>query len=212
MRPKHMNSYSFGFLIEPTTPPVIGDAAGLERLCKQLGYLYYSPGGRLTVNNRITIAAGAYVPTNAAAGNGAVELTFESRYQLPSSLMPPVIGATTSGEVLASAGGGIFAARTVSDDKCTTLLTGLDKPTVSKGAGIVAYVPAGTDISDELDAQLTIPVCNGQQLIFGRAIQDAMQGIYDTPFSSAWAFAIMGGRNLNPVVVVGGNVQTYRRQ
>jgi len=199
-----MNGYNFNFLIEPTTPPVIGDAAALERLCKQIGYLWFAPGGgRFTVNGRIGIATGAYTPTNAAANNAAVEIAVESRYQLPSGLMPPTMGATTSGEAI-TAGLGISAVRTIADDKCTTVLTGLDRPTVSKGAGIVAYVPAGTDISDELDSQLIVNVCNGQQLVIGRAIQDAMDGIYATPFSTAWAYAVMGGRQLTPVAVVGG--------
>jgi len=205
-----VNSYGFGFLIEPTTPPVIGDAAALERLCKMLGYLIYAPGGaKIQLNQRLTITTGAYVAVNATSGNPAVEMTIESRYRLPSTLMPPVIGATTSGEVL-TAGAGIFAALVAQDDRCTTVLTGLDRPTVSKGAGIVAYVPAGTDISDELDAQMTINVCNGQQIVIGRAIQDAMDGIYATPFSSAWAYAVMGGRQLTPVAVVGAGT-TYRQ-
>jgi len=207
-----MNGYSFNFLVEPTTPPAIGDAAALERLCKQIGYLWFAPGGaRFNVQGRLGITTGAYVTTNAASANAAVELSVESRFQLPSGLMPPTMGATTSGEAIA--GGSIAVVRTVADDKCTTVLTGLDRPTVSKGAGIVAYVPAGTDISDELDSQLIITVCNGQQLVIGKAIQDAMDGIYATPFSTAWAYAVMGGRQLTPVAVVsGGNTTpTLRR-
>ena len=110
-----MNGYSFNFLVEPTTPAVIGDAAGLERLCKQLGYLYFAPqGGRFNIRANMGITTGAYVTTNAAAANAEVCIDVESRYLLPSTLMPPVFGATTSGEILASAGGGIAAVRTLS--------------------------------------------------------------------------------------------------
>lgn len=198
-----MNSYLFGFLVEPTTPPVVGDAAGLGRLCKQIGYLCFAPGiKRMAIGGRIGINTGAYVPTNATTNDAAVEISIESPYRLPSAQMPPQFGATTSGEITASAGGGIFAATTALDDKATTVITGLDRPIVTKGCGIVAYLPAGVDVSNELDAQVNIMVGNGQQLVIGTAVQDAMEGIYQTPFSSAWAFGIFGADDVRPVAVV----------
>lgn len=196
-----MNSYQFNFLLEPTTAPAIGDAAALERLCKQMGYLIFAPGrANITLCARQTITTGAYVATNATAGNPAVEVNMESKWRLPSTLMPAQMGATTSGEVIAT--GSIGVATLALDDKCTGVITGLDRPVVTKGCGIVAYVPAGTDISDELDAQLVINVCNGQQLIIGTAVQSAMQGTYETPFSAAWAFGVFGGRTMEQVAIV----------
>jgi len=197
-----MNGYSFGFLIEPTTPPAIGDAATLETLCKMIGYLAFAPvPGVLTINSRPTITTGAYVPTNATAGNPELLLNFQSPYRLPSALMPTGVGATTSGQTM-TAGAAIFAMTTALDDKCTTVITGLDRPVVTRGCGIVAYLPAGVDISDELDGQINIPVCNGQTLVIGTAVQDALDGVYQTPFSSAWAFGIFGGRTLQPTAVL----------
>jgi len=198
-----MNSYLFGFLVEPTTPPVIGDAAGLARLCKQIGYLCFAPGiKRMAIGGRLGINTGAYTTTNVVGNNAAVEIAIESPYKLPSAQMPPQFGATTSGEITASAGGAIAAVTTAVDDKATTVITGLDRPIVTKGCGIVAYLPAGVDVSNELDAQVNIMVCNGQQLVIGTAVQDAMDGIYPTPFSSAWAIGIFGAGDVKPVTIM----------
>jgi len=196
-----MNRYLFGFLLEPTTAPVVGDASALQRMCKQIGYLAFGGKSKMTVGGRLTITTGAYVATNATTGNPAVELSIESPYRLPSTLMPPNMGATTSGEVV-TAGAGIFAATVALDDKKTTVLTGLDRPVVTKGCGIVAYLPASTDVSEQLDEMISIPVCNGQTIVIGTAIQDALDGIYATPFSTAWAYGIFGGRQATPVAVV----------
>jgi len=209
-----MNSYRFGFLVEPTTAPQNTDVAALDRLCKQIGYLYFAggKGATMSIDARLTVTTGAYVVANATTGNPEVLLSMNSPFRLPGTLMPPQMGATNSGEVIAT--GSIFAATTCIDDKATTIITGLDRPVVTKGCGIVAYVPAGTDISSELDAQMSIPVCNGQTLVIGTAVQDAMQGTYETPFSSAWAFGIFGGRTLEQVALVSegsGRITKYRR-
>jgi len=207
MRANVMNKYAFGLLVEPTTPPVVGDAATLETFCKAIGNLIFAPGGcTMEVNGRLGITTGAYVTTNAAAANAAVELFITSRWRLPSSLMPPSMGATSSGTVAYSAGGAIFGVTLALDDKSSNTVSGVDRPIVTKGCGIVAYVPAGVDISDELDAQVIIPVCNGQNLVIGTAIQTAMDGTYPNPFSSAWAHAICGGTGLEQVAVIPTNI------
>jgi len=201
-----MNGYNFGFLIEPTTPPVIGDAATLDTLCKMIGYLAFAPvPGVLTINAKPTITTGAYVATNATAGNPELVLAIQSPYRLPSAIMPANVGATVSGQLM-TAGGAICAMTTALDDKCTTVLTGLDRPVVTRGCGIVAYLPAGVDISDELDGQINIPVCNGQTLVIGTAVQDALDGVYQTPFSTAWAFGIFGGSTMQATAVIPTNV------
>lgn len=195
-----MNSYLFMGLIEPTTPPLIGDAVALKRLCKQIGMLVFGGNSRMNIGGRMGIASGAYISTNAAAGNGAVEVGIESPYRLPATLMPPTAGATTSGELI-SAGAGIAAMTTALDDQMTKILTNLDRPIVTAGCGIVAYLGAGVDVSDELDKSIAIPFCNGQQIVIGTAIQGAQQGIYETPFSTAWAFAAFGGEAIESVTV-----------
>lgn len=197
-----MNSYSFRFLVEPTTPPVIGDAAALNRLCKQIGYLCFAPrAGVVHTSAGLTITSGAFVATNATAGNPIVQLDIDSVYRLPSALMPPNMGATTSGEAV-TGGAGIMAATVALDDKCSEIITNLDAPYVTRGCGIVAYLPAGVDVSDQLDAQINIPVCNGQTLVIGRANRDALQGIYETPFSTAWTYAVFGGTPKSAVAVL----------
>lgn len=207
-----MNSYSFRFLVEPTTPPVIGDAATLNRLCKQLGYLCFAPRpGVVRVGSLLTITTGAFVATNATAGNPQVVVDIDSVYRLPSALMPPNMGATTSGEVV-TAGAGIMASTTALDDKCSDILTNLDAPYVTRGCGIVAYLPAGVDVSDQLDAQVNIPVCNGQTIVIGRANRDALQGIYETPFSTAWTYAVFGGAPKTAVAVVDVKGQASMRK
>jgi len=196
-----MNTYNFGFLVEPTTPPVIGDASTLQQVCKAIGMLCFAPiPAGLTVGARLGITTGAYVTTNAAAANAAVELQLVSPYRLPAAIMPASMGATSSG-TLYTAGGAIAGVASMLDDTCTEVLRGLDRPVVTKGCGIVAYLPAGVDVSSEMDAQIVVPVCNGQTLVIGTAVQDAMQGTYETPFSSAWAFAVLGGRQLELAAV-----------
>lgn len=153
------------------------------------------------VGSVLTITSGAFVAANATSGNPMVEVDIDSRYRLPSALMPPSMAATSSGEAV-TAGAGIAASTTALDDKCSEILTNLDAPYVTRGCGIVAYLPAGVDVSDQLDAQVNIPVCNGQTLVIGRASRDALQGIYETPFSTAWTYAIFGGNPKTAVAVV----------
>jgi len=192
-----VNIYSFCFLTEPTTPPVIGDASTLGTLVGAIGNLLFS-GAEMRMVARPTITTGAYVATNATAGNPAVEIQMVSKYRLDSALMPASMGATTSG-TLYTAGGAIWGAAVALDDKCSEILEALDAPIVTRGCGIVAYVPAGTTLSSQLTDQIVVPVCNGQQLIIGRAKQTAQDGTYATPFSTAWAYGIFGARTIETV-------------
>jgi len=127
-------------------------------------------------------------------------MKIDSPFRLPASLEPSFPTAADTGDYV-TGGAGINAVTTATDDACGTIVSNLDKPVVTKGCLIVAYLPAGVDVSDELETQINIPVCNGQRLVIGKATQDALDGIY-TPFTSAWAYAAIGGPGLSPVAVV----------
>jgi len=191
------NVYGFAALVEPTTPPT--NVATLQRFCKQVGYLL-GTGGALRLHGNIGINTGAFVPTNAVTDNPLVRFSIETKFRLPSALEPPQMGATTSGEIVT--GGAICAMTLALDDTCSSVLPTLDKTIVTRGCMIVAYVPASVDVSDQVDAQMNIPLCNGAYLMIGRANQDAQMGIYETPFSTATAFAIIGGQPVRSVAVV----------
>lgn len=215
-----MNSYLFGFLVEPTTPPVAGDAATLGTLCNAIGNLLFGPpvtgkDGKLktpvvTIGGRLGITTGGYVSTNAAAANAAVEIVIDSPYRLDQDLMPATMGATTSGTITYSAGAGICGVTLALDNECGTIVYDVDRPVVTEGCGIVAYAPAGVSLSSQLSSMVSIPVCNGQNLIIGRANQTAVQGVYDDPFSTAWAFGIFGGNPVQDVAVVAVAQNTVR--
>jgi len=196
-----MNSYSFNFLLKPTTAPAVpADANALEKLCRQIGYLMGVPGGPVNMDWSVQagIVTGAFA-ANTVAGNPIARLKIDSKYRLPSSLEPAFPSATDTGDYIAS--GSINACTALTDDAYGTIISNLDKPVVTKGCLIVAYLPAGVDVSDELSTQANFPVCNGQRLVIGIATQDALDGIY-TPFPSAMAYAAIGGKGLAPVAVV----------
>lgn len=198
-----MNVYQWNFLMEPTTPPVVGDAAGLKKMCQGIGYLLSTGKGTFAMDVRLrpTVTTGAYVAANTTAGNPELSLNIMSAFRLPSSLEPAIATDAVVGDITPSAGGGISAVTVALDDACNDVLTNLDKKVVVKGALIVAYIPFGAVISDELSTELDIVVCNGQRLVVGRSNQDALDGIY-TPFSAAWAYAVITTATMAPTVAV----------
>lgn len=207
-----MNVYQWNVLLEPTTPPVIGDAPGLERFCRQVGYLIAAGGADCEWMVQAGINTGAWAPTNVVADNPKGNLQISTPFRLPQQLEPLFPSATVTGSpaTTITAGAGISEVFALADDSCNNVLSNLDRPVVNKGCLIVAYLPAGVDVSDELSTQLNVPMCNGQRLVIGFANQDALDGIY-TPFTSAWAYAAVGGDGLSPVAVVAvGNARPNR--
>jgi len=194
-----MNCYMFNFLLKPATAPVVGDASALEKLCRQIGYLIGAGQCQVDWNVRAGITTGAFVVDSSTAAPIG-ELALMSPFRLPSSLEPTQPNGTTTGD-LVTAGAGINAVTALLDDRCNTVLSNLDKPVVTKGCLIVAYVPGGVDISDELEWQMNVPTCAGQRIVIGQSNQDALDGIY-VPFTTAWAYAAIGGGSMAPVAVV----------
>lgn len=189
-----MNTYTFSFLMKPTTAPVAGDANALTRLCRQIGYLIGVGGTIADYFVRPGITGGAFVAADATANNPLATLRIDCAYRLPGSLEPSLPNGTTTGEVIAS--GSISAVQAVQDDSCGMILSNLDKPIVTAGSLIVAYLDAGVDVSDQLATQINLPVCAGQRLVIGHANQTAATDVYATPFSAAWGKAIIGAQQV----------------
>ena len=204
-----LNSYQFNFLLSPTTAPAIGDAAALEKLCRQIGYLIGAGQATIDWEVRAGITTGAFV-ADTAAGAPLATMRVDTPFRLPSSLEPAFPDGTNTGNYICTAS--INTVTTATDDACGTILSNLDKPVVTKGCLIVAYLPAGVDVSDEMETQINLPMADGQRMVIGKATQDALDGIY-TPFTSAWAYASIGGPGLSPVAVVAvrGNKKPNRQ-
>lgn len=185
------NVYNFGWLFDPTTAPAVGDATALERFCKQLNMClamakdcnYVATPGR---------AAGTWVAnTPATSGMGILSIT--TKYRLPSDLDPGAPAATTNGEIVASSS--LFALRGSADTADGREMPNMDKPTVTRGAQVLAYLPAGVDVSDELDTQISWVTCDGQRIVMGKATQDMIPGTGGyVPFASAWAYSTIGNK------------------
>lgn len=124
-----------------------------------------------------------------AAAKNTISVEIVSPFRLPSAL--EVGNATGPTDYNDGVDTMFLGARLCTDSRYSSELTNVDKPSVNRGDLIVAVVPAGADVSDELDQQMVMTLQGGSVYI-GTANTDQEEGVYATPFADAVAYAVVG--------------------
>lgn len=166
-----MNHYTFK-LLDLTN--VAGSVAPQRKLCRTLANLLSS----------------AY-DWDIIGGTGKdATLVIKTPFRLPSTLevASTVVGGTVYNDGAADMAIGML---TGIDSRFSAQLTNVDKPSVNRGDLVVATVPAAADVSDQLDEMIQVP-WKGGSLVVGVANTDQEDGVYDTPFADAVAYAVVG--------------------
>ena len=181
-----MNSYVFQFGGNVSDNVAAGDVASLTKMCRAIGYLWLVAKVSRSVTSLLKTA-------------GAPRLQFDTKMRLPGSIEPNDMFA---GKVPSSYNPGGVSADTMLgalvsiDSDCTDVINNLDQKLVKAGNLVVAVTKDGVDLSNEMSSELRIPLGNaagGEQVLWiGRANTTAQDGVYNTPFSTAVAFATMG--------------------
>lgn len=173
-----MNQYSYA-LVDAGAGGL--DAPTARTICRALANLL-SGCAAFSVQSDLMDATGGGVPR--------AKLTVTTPFRLPTSLEP----ATDNGNAtayLGAAGLVAYACRSMTDSRFSKELTNVDKPSVNRGDLIVAWVLTANDVSDQLDEMQTIVFTNGY-LVIGQANTDQEEGVYQTPFVDAVAYAVVG--------------------
>ncbi len=200
-----LNTYTFGFYLDPAPVAtfVAGDAVSATKLCRAFGYLWLMAKRGWTMGRKENL--------NKQGDNNQpneYEVHFQTAHVLPGALEPAFSG---DGYGAAQQAG---LMRSSYDDQANEIISNIDNRIVVKGSFIVALTLGGVDISNELDAQIRIPVgqdANGvQYLNCGIANTNAQDGVYNNPFSTALGFATLGSSQSNTPVLIAG-AETVRR-
>jgi hypothetical protein len=192
-----MNTYTLSFLYDGTAVSnwTGADANAALLTCRRFGYLWLAS----KKTNIVTVRDIAGVKFNADSFQNVCE--FMTPKRLPQSIDVPDVG------IVLTAANVTAAQLTSQDDQASDRLQNLDRPIVTRGSLIVAITLGGVDISNELTTQLRVPIgedANGTQYLnIGTAAADAQDGVYNTPFAAALAFATLGtGKMTNVPLVV----------
>lgn len=219
-----MNVYSFRFPYGKTGGFVAGDASAAYRLCQRFGHLWLYGKGDSRKEALPNVLTGA-AATNPEVVDGLKDssanttdfavtaIDFKTKFRLPSTIDVP------DSEGWSNAGPSRFGLGS-EDTAYNQRMNNAEGPILVAGNLVVAITLGGKDVSGQLTTQLTFPVgidAGGlQRLFIGIAAASAQDGVYDTPFSDAlaWAcFRTSTGQATNaPIVVTEGSYATRGQQ
>lgn len=159
------------------TKHALTDALAAQRLCRTIGYLWLT-------SKRITLHS--CVAENVPHYKRATGMSFYSSNRLPSQLDTSLDSSVAMDSVML---------QLLSEDSaCNDRASNLDQAVVVQGSLIVAvsYKDISNELSSEVRYWMGTDVQGPLYLWIGIANTTAQQGVYQTPFSTALAYATLG--------------------
>lgn len=181
---------------QKNTGPVAGDEASMTQLCRLIGYLWLY-AKEVTMSRTLSYLY-TTDPEPTVAGFNGWELVFRCNMLPPDDLNPNYLGDYQIPPTPYTAAKDITGSLLNYDRSCTQTMEEVDQPVVAAGSLIVAVTLPGVSLTNQLTNYVNYPLGGGsgynqqKKLWIGLAKANAQDGVYQNPFSTAFAYATLG--------------------